>query len=152
MARLMALAPAAMLLMAQAAAPAAPENPPPKPPAQKELIYSGEASSILGRMVVGPNANDIGRIVDVLVDEAGQPRAAVIDVGGFMGMGTRRIAVAWRALQFTPSDKGGTVTIDMSIDQIKDTPEFKRQAGPSAPPITVAAPPEKAPEKANAIK
>ena len=142
-ARLMALAPAAMLLMAQAAAPPSPDAPS-KPPAQKELIYSGEAASILGRMVVGPNANDIGRIVDVLVDEAGQPRAAVIDMGGFMGMGTRRIAVAWRALQFTPSDKGGTVTIDMSIDQIKDTPEFKRQAGPSAPPITVAAPPDKA--------
>ena len=141
MSRALALAPAAALLMAQAAAPPAPEKPP-QPPAQKELIYNGEASSILGRIVHGPKNDDIGRIVDVLVDEAGQPRAAVIDVGGFMGMGTRRIAVAWRALQFTPNDKGGHVTIDMSLDQIKDTPEFKRQAGPAAPPITVAAPPE----------
>ena len=131
---------AAPLLMAQADAPPA-AAPGPPPPAQQELIYHGEAASLLGRTVRDPQANVLGRIVDVLVDDGGQPRAAVIDVGGFMGMGTRRIAVAWRALRFSTAVGVGRITLDMTLDQIKDTPDFKRPAGPADPPVTVAAPP-----------
>ena len=86
-------------------APAAPQAAPPPvtpPPASQEIIYGGEATSILGRQVTGPDRGAVGRIVDVLVDDTGQPRAVVIDLGGFMGIGNRRIAVAWRALHFAP--------------------------------------------------
>ena len=124
---------AALLVMAQAEAP----------PAQVELIYHGMAASLLGRTVRDPQNEALGRIVDVLVDEEGQPRAAVIDVGGFMGMGTRRIAVAWRALRFTTTIGVGRITLDMTLDQIKDTPDYKRPATPADPPVTVAVPPPK---------
>ena len=112
-------------------------------PARQELVYHGEAVSLLGRTVRDPQDNSIGRIVDVLVDDAGQPRAAVIDVGGFMGMGARRIAVAWRGLHFDTSKGVGRITLDMMLDQIKDTPDYKRPASPADPPVTVAAPPPK---------
>jgi hypothetical protein len=104
------------------------------PPATQELIYSGEATSILGRSVHGPEDEQVGRIVDVLVDDQGQPRAAVIDFGGFMGVGKRRIAVAWRAEQHN-------IRIDLTIDQIKQTPDYKPPVKPVGPPMTVAAPP-----------
>lgn len=113
----------------------------PKQPAAEELIYQGEATSILGRAVRDPEARLIGRIVDVLVDDAGQPRAAIIDFGGFMGVGDRHIAVAWRALHFAPTAGHGTITLDMTLDQIKATPEFHRPVRPTAPPVVVAAPP-----------
>ena len=44
-------------------------------------------------MVLDNDGKEIGRIVDVVVDPAGQPRAIVVDVGGFMGVGSRRVAV-----------------------------------------------------------
>ena len=44
----------------------------------------------------------MGRIVDVLVDRRGQVRAAIIDFGGFLGVGSRKIAVDWSALHFPP--------------------------------------------------
>ena len=44
----------------------------------------------------------MGRIVDVLVDRSGQVRAAIIDFGGFLGVGSRKIAVDWNALHFPP--------------------------------------------------
>ena len=85
-----------------------PETSPPvaAPPASQELIYQGEATSILGRQVSGPDDKNVGRIVDVLVDDQGQPRAAVVDLGGFLGIGNRRIAVVWRALHFVPEATG----------------------------------------------
>lgn len=122
----------------------APPAPPPvplpaaPPPASQEVIYRGEATSILGRPVTGPDRGAVGRIVDVLVDEAGQPRAVVIELGGFMGVGTRRIAVAWRALRFAPGAAGrDAVTLEMTVDQVRATPEYK----PAGRPVTVAAPP-----------
>ncbi len=42
----------------------------------------------------------MGHIVDVIVDRAGAVRAAVIDFGGFLGVGSRKIVVDWSALHF----------------------------------------------------
>lgn len=109
-------------------------------PANQELIYSGEATGILGRSVYGPSVEQVGRIVDVLVDDQGQPRAAVIDFGGFMGLGNRRIAVAWRALHFLPAAQHH-IRIDLTVDQIKATPDYKPSVKPLGPPMTMAAPP-----------
>ena len=112
-----------------------------QPPANQEIIYKGEATPILGRSVRDPDNNEVGRIVDVLVDDQGQPRAALIDFGGFMGIGNRRIAVAWRALHFLPAAQHYQIRIDLTADQIKATPEYKRAPRPDAPPVTMAAPP-----------
>ena len=124
-----------------------PETFPPvaPPPASQELIYQGEATSILGRQVSGPDDKNVGRIVDVLVDDLGQPRAAVVDVGGFLGIGNRRIAVVWRALHFAPEATGeGKIRLEMTADQIKATPEYKAISTPvvvAAPPRTERTPP-----------
>jgi hypothetical protein len=77
----------------------------------------------------------------VLVDDQGQPRAAVIVFGGVMGVGNRRIAVAWRALHFLPDAEQHQIRIDMTVDQIKATPDYKPAARPLDPPMTMAAPP-----------
>ena len=112
-----------------------------KPPANLELIYQGQAVGILGRSVDGPDQEKVGQIVDVLVDDQGQPRAAVIDFGGFMGLGKRRIAVAWRALHFLPAAQKKRIRIDLDVDQIKATPEYDPEAQPLGPPTTMAVPP-----------
>ncbi|HEX4262614.1 MAG TPA: PRC-barrel domain-containing protein [Acetobacteraceae bacterium] len=122
---------------AKAPAPKAPAPKPP-PPAAAEHIHEQEATSVLGRTITDKKGQEIGRIVNVLVDQWGKPRAAVIDFGGFMGVGSRRIAVAWRALHFVPDAKGGpTITLEMTPDQIKATPAYQGATGP----VTVAAPP-----------
>ena len=48
---------------------------------------------------------NMGRIVDVLVVRSGQVRAAIIDFGGFLGVGSRKIAVDWSALHFPAPTK-----------------------------------------------
>lgn len=112
-----------------------------KPPAALEPIYQGQATGIMGSSVDGPANEPVGIIVDVLVDDQGQPRAVVIDFGGFMGVGKRRIAVAWRALHFLPAAQQHRVRIDLTLDQIKATPDFNAGARPVDPPIKMAAPP-----------
>ena len=69
-----------------------------------------EVSGILGKGVRSSADEDMGRIVDVIVNRDGQIRAAIIDFGGFLGVGNRKIAVDWRALNFAPAGKPGGIT------------------------------------------
>jgi hypothetical protein len=40
----------------------------------------------------------MGRIMDIIVSRDGQIHAAIIDFGGLLGIGTRKIAIGWRVL------------------------------------------------------
>ncbi|HEX3497843.1 MAG TPA: PRC-barrel domain-containing protein, partial [Stellaceae bacterium] len=85
------------------------------PPQNLQLIYHGEATSILGKKVQGAAGEDMGRVVDILVDADGQPRAAVIDFGGFLGVGSRKIAVDWNALHFPAPAKTDPAQITLEL-------------------------------------
>lgn len=80
--------------------------------------------TVLGREVRSSANENMGRIVDVIVDHSGRVCAAVIDFGGFLGVGSRKIAVDWNALHFNP-DKRDVITLALTRDQVKDAPEFK---------------------------
>lgn len=95
------------------------------PPASTvQKVPAEDAEAILGRRVTDSQGKEIGRLVDVLVDSAGQPQAAVIDFGGFMGVGNRKIAVHWGALRFSPRDGKHQIALDMTPDQVKAAPEY----------------------------
>lgn len=105
--------------------PASPPGPPPIPGASAVQSVAPEtAEAILGQRVTDSGGKDLGRLVDVLVDANAQPQAAVIDFGGFMGVGNRKIAVHWSALHFNPGDPKRKITLEMTPDQIKAAPEF----------------------------
>ncbi|HEV2100802.1 MAG TPA: PRC-barrel domain-containing protein [Stellaceae bacterium] len=113
-----------------------------KPPENVEPLTSREAAPVLGQKVVGPNGENLGLIVDVLVDPDGRPRAAVIDFGGFLGVGSRKIAIDWKALDFAALGRGGTVQLGLDRAQIARAPEY-RPGPPGAKAVT--APPAPAP-------
>jgi hypothetical protein len=116
----------------KAATPAAPKEAPPKetaPPPSVTIIEATDAHGVLGRDVRSPTEEDMGRIVDVIVDRAGQVRAAVIDFGGFLGVGSRKIVVDWNALHFGQiANKGESITLELTKDQVKAAPEYKEDA------------------------
>jgi len=107
-----------------AAPSAAPKEP--APPASVTIIGAKEAHGVLGRDVRSAANEDMGHVVDVIVDRSGTVRAAVIDFGGFLGVGSRKIAVDWNALRFgRVADKSDAVTLELTKDQVKAAPEYK---------------------------
>ena len=110
-------------------APAPPAAAPlPNPPAgtPATVLDDQEVSTILGKSVRSSADEDMGRIVDIIVSRDGQVHAAIIDFGGFLGIGTRKIAVDWRALNFAPVGKPGSITLDLTRNQVRLAPEYKR--------------------------
>ena len=98
---------------------------PPAKGARLQQFAHTDLFRILGKKVHGPSGQGMGRIVDLLVDDSGQPRAAIIDFGGFLGVGTRKIAIDWHALRFDAVGTKETVVADLDRDQIKAAPEYK---------------------------
>jgi hypothetical protein len=90
------------------------------------VLNTGTVQGILGREVRSAADEDMGRIVDVIVDGEGRARAAIIDFGGFLGVGSRKIAVDWKALHFVPSaSRPNGVVLELTRDQVKPAPEYK---------------------------
>jgi hypothetical protein len=84
-----------------------------------------ELESVLGREIHTRVEEGVGRIVDLLADRSGKVQAAVIEFGGFLGIGTRKIAVEWSALSFSAEGKQPQIILDMTRDQIRRAPEYK---------------------------
>src|SRR5262249_20024174 len=113
--------------------PPPPRAPPPPvvpkdaaPPASVTVIGANDAHGVLGRDVRSAADEDMGRIVDVIVDRGGQVRAAVIDFGGFLGVGSRKIVVDWNALHFGKiASKKESITLELTKAQVAAAPEYK---------------------------
>jgi hypothetical protein len=95
-------------------------------PPSVTVLNNHEVEGILGRQVLGAADENMGRIVDVIVDRDGRVRAAVIDFGGFLGVGSRKIAVDWSALHFPPPGQpNAKISLDLTRDQVKAAPEYQ---------------------------
>jgi sporulation protein YlmC with PRC-barrel domain len=107
--------------------PSAAPTPPPAPSGTPAMVLDDqEVSTILGKSVRSSTGEDMGRIVDIIVSHDGQVHAAIIDFGGFLGIGSRKVAVDWHALNFAPAGKPGSITLELTRNQVRLAPEYKR--------------------------
>jgi hypothetical protein len=89
------------------------------------VVDDAGAQTLLSLPVQTSKNEDLGRVVDIVVDRNGALLAAVVDFGGFLGVGSRKIAVDWQILHF-PKTGGMTKLIaDLPLDQLRSAPAFK---------------------------
>src|SRR5271154_3374822 len=104
-----------------------------------KVVDGEQLESVLGVEALSSAGDNMGRIVDIIVDRDGQVAAALIDFGGFLGMGSRKIAVDWRSLHFDPK-RAGYVVANLTKDQLRVAPVYKAAepvvmiGGPAAKP------------------
>ena len=89
------------------------------------MIDNQQIEGIIGKSVRSSADEDMGRVIDVLVNRTGQVRGVVIDFGGFLGVGSRKVAVDWSALHFPDSRKSNNITLDLTRDQVRVAPEYR---------------------------
>jgi sporulation protein YlmC with PRC-barrel domain len=72
------------------------------PSAASDSSFRGDwrASKLVGLSVYNDNNESIGSINDLLTDKSGNIKAAVISVGGFLGMGAHLVAVPFDKIKF----------------------------------------------------
>jgi sporulation protein YlmC with PRC-barrel domain len=74
----------------------------PKAAASEPSSFQGDwrTSKVVGLKVYNDQNEDIGSINDLLTDKTGNIKAAVISVGGFLGMGSRLVAIPLDKIKF----------------------------------------------------
>lgn len=85
------------------------------------------SSKLVGASVYGPDDKSIGSIDDLIVDEKGAIKAAVIGVGGFLGVGQKDVAVPFESLQIKRKQNSSSIekiTVTYTKDQLSNAPKF----------------------------
>jgi sporulation protein YlmC with PRC-barrel domain len=102
-----------------------------------------------GANVYDTQNQKVGDIKDIILDRDGRIAAVVLDVGAFLGMGGKYVAVAMHDLRITfDSNNKPRFAVDMTKDQLKAAQAFdlnpkNATTGTSTPPANrpVATPP-----------
>ena len=95
------------------------------------------ASKVVGLNVYNEKNENVGSINDLLMEKSGSIKAAVISVGGFLGMGARLVAVPFDKIKFS--------TEPVAYTGVAGSPN----AGGAKPPATTTGSTAPAPAKAN---
>jgi sporulation protein YlmC with PRC-barrel domain len=91
--------------------------------AETELVVAGHrAKKLIGATVYNDQNQKIGKIEDMIISPDGKLSVAVVEVGGFLGLGAHRVAIPVE--QFTQMDPKITLP-GASKQALKDLPEFK---------------------------
>jgi len=109
-----------------------------QPPKNLEPIPKDSTISVLGKKVLGPSGEDMGRVTDLLLDRDAHIKTIVIDFGGFLGVGSRKIAIDWRLVRFVPDDADAPIALSLGKAEVQAAPEYKDSA---QPPVMVGPPP-----------
>jgi len=88
-----------------------------------------KASSVVGMRVQSTEGKKLGDIKDLVIDPAdGSIGYAVLDFGGFLGIGDKYFAVPWEALQWTADHKA--IVLDVNKKDLKQAPGFDKNNWP----------------------
>ncbi|WP_026379700.1 PRC-barrel domain-containing protein [Afifella pfennigii] len=84
------------------------------------------ADRLLGATVYGSAEESVGEIGDVIVSRQGDVRAVIIDVGGFLGIGEKPVAVEYDRLNVQKDVNGETrYSISASEDELDQAPAYE---------------------------
>lgn len=88
-----------------------------------------KASELIGMKVEGTDGKSLGKIRDLVIDpEDGDVQYAVLDFGGFLGIGDKYFAVPWDALNKT--ENGKKIALDTTKRDLKKAPGFDKNHWP----------------------
>lgn len=94
-------------------------------PIQYEALTT---DNLTGATVIGPNGDDIAEVGDILLTADGQIDAMLVDFGGFLGIGQKRVAVALDNLEFAANENGNLVVYtNFTREQLEVQPEYNEE-------------------------
>lgn len=85
------------------------------------------ADKMQGAYVYGANDETVGEIGELLLDDSGKISQAVINVGGFLGLGEKPVAVSFEKIQILKGVDGDAYRfyIDSTEEKLEALPEYE---------------------------
>jgi sporulation protein YlmC with PRC-barrel domain len=84
------------------------------------------ADELMDRDIVDGEGNSVGEVSDLLIGSDGSIQNVLVDVGGFLGLGQRTVALDLNQLQMAQGDAGEELVVNMSKEQIENLPPVEQ--------------------------
>lgn len=131
-----------------------PSTPPATTAASPARMQGADAQKLLGREVRNAQGDKVGEIKSIQLDKDGVVSAVIVSVGGFLGIGDREVALAWKDIAV--SDNGEKVSTALTKEQLQALQPYRyadpkhrgtafRDGPDDAKPSTAASPTTPAP-------
>ena len=85
------------------------------------------ADKLIGADILNPSGDEIGSVKDLVVGPDNKINKAIIQVGGFLGVGSKNVAVDIDQLKQGGKKKGFVTS--MTKEELKTLPEYKQVSG-----------------------
>lgn len=82
-------------------------------------------SNIHEQNIYDPRDNKLGEVKDLMLDRNGKITAAIISVGGFLGIGEKDVAVAFSEIKATERNNKWWLTMNATKDELKKATGFR---------------------------
>jgi hypothetical protein len=87
------------------------------------------SEKVEGTTVYNAGGDKLGSIDDLMIDKvSGQVQYAVLEFGGFLGVGTDRYPIPWKVLKYS-TDKGGYV-VPLDKSRLDQAPKYRDDSAP----------------------
>lgn len=84
------------------------------------------SSEVKGTKVINLQNENIGDIDELLIEpDTGHVRFAIVSVGGFLGIGSTKVAVPWGAFAISKEDNKAKFVLDATKDRLEKAPKVE---------------------------
>jgi sporulation protein YlmC with PRC-barrel domain len=93
------------------------------------------ASALIGTDLKSSDGESAGRISDLIIDQNGKVEAVLVNTGGLLAMGEKRVAIDWKAIKRSASPDDQDLRVDMTRDDLQSAPGYEAlgEQRPNAP-------------------
>ncbi|MFO1125157.1 MAG: PRC-barrel domain-containing protein [Methylocystis sp.] len=94
-------------------------------PLERLPVYGSVVSAWYKQPVYDPNEKKLGTIADMLFSADGSINAVMLNVGGFLGLGVKHIAIPVSAISITQKNGKSWLTLNTTKDLLKKAVAYK---------------------------
>jgi sporulation protein YlmC with PRC-barrel domain len=85
------------------------------------------ASDVYKADVYDTSENKVGNVTDLMIDSNGNVTAAIIGVGGFLGVGQKDVAIPFKELKVSTRDGKDWLVLNRTKDELKTMPAYDKK-------------------------
>lgn len=86
------------------------------------------ASEVYKADIYDPGEHKIGDITDLIIDSNGNITAAIIGVGGFLGVGQKDVAIPFKDLKVSTRNGKDWLVLNRTKDELKAAPAYDKRS------------------------
>ena len=76
-----------------------------------------DSKTLIGKDIVNAGGDDVGEVDSVVIDEGGEVKYVIASVGGFLGVGEKRVALEWDELKI--NENGEDILVNLTKEQLQ---------------------------------